>query len=108
MTNKHNDKKENEDIKVDEIILQAEKDGREEKNQLVKESASLGSADSIKKIGNNVNLVLVFVLLLISIIQSVELFNLRAQILEGQFSAPASAAPATGGDQGLPSQQGGC
>lgn len=91
--------------KVDEIILEAEKEG-EEKKQSAEDNVRNG--DSIKKTGEKISLILVFVLLLVSIIQSVELFNLREQIVKGRFSAGASAAPASGGDQGLPAQQGGC
>lgn len=94
--------------KVDEIILEAEKEGQEEKKQSAEDINSGQPRDSIKKIGDKISLALVFVLLLLSIIQSVELFNLRNQIEKGQFSPGAAAAPAQGANQGLPSQQGGC
>lgn len=114
MTSAHHIKKEsgekqevkkNNETKVDEIILKAEEAGEKEKLQLNKEAMSGGP---VNQIGEKISLVLVFILLLVSIIQSVELFNLRNQILKGQFSAVEAAAPASGGSQALPSQQGGC
>lgn len=105
MTNTHHIKKENEETKVDEIILQAEKAEQDEKKHLVENSAS---GKSIKEIGEKISLGLILVLLLVSIIQSYELFNLRSQILKGQFSAVEAAAPATGSNNALPGQQGGC
>lgn len=108
MTNEHHIKKENDkhhenkrsdETKVDEIILEAEQAAQEEKGHL---SDDMVSARSAKKIGEKINMALIFILLAVSIIQSIELLNLRNQIEKGQF-----AAPATGGSQ-LPSQQGGC
>lgn len=107
MTNKYHNKKENEEVKVDEIILQVEEAANKEKKQFAEDTVSSESSEPVKKIGDKISLVLVFALLLLSIIQSIELFNLRGQILKGQFTgaAPASAA---GSSQGLPAQQGGC
>lgn len=97
--------KQGDNLKVDEIILQAEESGEKEK---MRSFNNINSDESVKKIGDKISLVLVLVLLLLSIIQSVELFNLRGQILKGQFTSGAPAAPAAGSDQGLPAQQGGC
>lgn len=104
MTNKYRIENENEEIKVDEIILEAEDAGQKEKTNSVQKSVF---GESIKKAEDKISLILVFALLVLSIIQSFELFNLRAQIAKGEFSAgaPVSAQDAS---QGLPSQQGGC
>lgn len=93
--------------KVDEIILEAEERGKEEKNQQFKGAVFSGLESSEKNIGDKISLVLIFALLVLSIIQSAELFNLRNQILKGQFSS-GTIAPASGAGQGLPAQQGGC
>lgn len=100
---KHESKK-NEEIKVDEIILQAEKAGEKEKIRLAE---NMDSGESVKKIGEKISLALVFTLLLLSIVQSIELFSLRSQIAKSQFTISTST-PDAGGAQGLPAQQGGC
>lgn len=51
-------------------------------------------------------LIVVLVLLALSLIQSVELINLRQQIKSGQFGGASTGS--SGNTQGLPSQQGGC
>ena len=67
------------------------------------------SSDNLtKKAGEKISLILVLALLVLSIIQSAELFNLRDQITKGQFNAASAIAPAAGGSQSLPAQQGGC
>ena len=61
------------------------------------------------KPGELIGALIILALLGISLVQSVELINLRNQLKNGQFGANANAsAPATGGAQGLPAQQGGC
>lgn len=111
MNKQHNQIKESEqevkiisEIKKDEEVLKFEQALKEDKLALVKNETSGGA---IKKSGDKISLALVIILLLLSVIQSVELFNLQAQIAKGQFNAAASR-PAAGGIQGLPSQQGGC
>lgn len=94
-----------EETKIDEIILEAEKEGQEKK---IQSAADIASGEPVKEIKDKISLVLVFVLLILSMIQSIELYNLRNQIIKGQFISGASAAPAAGSGQGLPSQQGGC
>lgn len=51
-------------------------------------------------------LIVVLILLALSLIQSVELINLRQQIKSGQFGGANSGS--SGNTQGLPGQQGGC
>ena len=104
MTNHHYIKKEDEKIKIDEVVLQPEGE-----TQIDQDLASCcdGAGKPVKQIGEKISLILVFALLVLSVIQSIELYNLRAQITSGQFSTGA-AAPAAGSDQGLPAQQGGC
>jgi len=94
------------ETKVDEIILESEKEAQDAKLNSAKDISYNESIESVKKIGEKISLILVFVLLILSIIQSIELFNLRNQIVKSQFSG-GSAVPAAG-SQDLPSQQGGC
>lgn len=112
MINKYHNKKENnaEEIKIisetkkDEEILKFEQALKEDELALTGNESSGGS---IKKAGEKISLILVFALLLLSIVQSIELFNLQAQIAKGQFNT-SSSVPAAGSTQGLPAQQGGC
>lgn len=116
MTNKHRNKMDNnsgleirqvDEPKADDLILEIEKDAIEEKTRSARELDGAGSAESVKKIGEKISTVLVLVLLIISIIQSVELYNLRSLIVKGQFTTGTPASTA-GSGQSLPSQQGGC
>lgn len=91
------------DSKVDEIIKKAEE-----------AAATHSAAEAIKektshkrKPGELMNALVILALLGLSIIQSVELINLRAQLKNGQFGGNTNT-PATDGGSGLPSQQGGC
>lgn len=91
------------DSKVDQIIKEVEKDSASEhENHTAHKKAATKTKEML-------NLALIFVLLALSLIQSIELINLRTQIQKGQFNpANNSSAPTTGGSQGLPAQQGGC
>lgn len=96
------------DSKVDEIIKMADKEelhshpNPEPENP---ENNALPNAGSKQTLGT----IIIFILLALSLVQSVELINLRTQIQKGQFNAAAAGAPAApGGAQGLPAQQGGC
>ncbi len=110
MTNKHL-KKENDavyeikkinDAKVDEIIFEAEREGE------VNRAAHLNSdgESSLVKFGQSVSSVAIVILLVLSLIQSYELINLKKAIQKGQFNGSSNSAPAA--PQGLPAQQGGC
>lgn len=93
--------------KVDEIIIEAEEFGRKKEMELAEKKISdepAGAKGSRDKISS----ILIIILLLLSIIQSVELFDLRSKIASGQFLAGAAASSASGGEQSLPAQQGGC
>jgi len=90
------------DSKVDEIIKKAEEAAATHSA----ETAKVKTSKEIKR-GELIGVLVIFVLLGLSIIQSVELINLRAQLKNGQFGASADT-PAAGGTQGLPAQQGGC
>lgn len=92
------------DSKAGEIIKKAEEAAAPHSAETAKEKTS-----GKKKPGELMGALVVLALLGLSIIQSVELINLRAQLKNGQFGASANTnAPAAGGTQGLPSQQGGC
>ncbi len=114
MTNKNHDKKEfNEEqeikiigeIRPEEEALKFEQALKKDRLAPIKDA---GSGGVIKKAGEKISLVLVFALLLLSIVQSIELFSLRNQIIKGQFTTAGAAAPSAGGSQALPAQQGGC
>lgn len=91
------------DSKVDEIIKKAE-----EAAAMHSAVEAIGEKTSQKiKPGELTSALIILALLGLSIIQSVELINLRAQLKNGQFGANANT-PAADGTQGLPAQQGGC
>jgi ribonuclease HIII len=90
------------DSKVDEIIKKAEEAAAPHSVETIKEKTPKKT-----KRGELMNAIVILALLGLSIIQSVELINLRSQLKDGQFGGSAGN-PATGGDSGLPSQQGGC
>ncbi len=110
MTNKHFKKEDNisyeikqiDNTKVDEIILEAEKENAVVNSEKAREN-SIGLFERFRQ---NAGMFVILVLLILSLIQSVELFNLKKEIQKGQFVGGSSSAPAA--PQELPSQQGGC
>lgn len=95
------------DSRVDEMIKEAEKQSLT-LHTPAEAHISDDKTEHKKNTKQIMGSILIFILLALSLIQSIELINLKAQIQKGQFSSGnASAAPA-GTDQGLPTQQGGC
>lgn len=101
------------DSRVDEIIKRAE--ARHSSSTNLKKENISGTATKkifpkiklgVKLTKETGGLIVILVLLALSLIQSVELINLRQQIKSGQFSGANSGS--SGNTQGLPSQQGGC
>lgn len=98
--------KKNENLEVDEIILESEEAAQKEKLKHIKEGSFDGR--ETKSMGDKISMILILVLLALSIIQSIELISLRAQIKGGQFNPGNASNSSSGPDQSLPSQQGGC
>ncbi len=99
------------DSKVDEIIKKSEKLHRsyslaETKKETAGTSPEIKNPLKIKLTQKSAGVIVVLFLLALSLIQSIELLNLRKQIKSGQFGA--GNGNAAGNTQGLPSQQGGC
>lgn len=95
------------DSRVDEIIKVAEKQSL----PLHGEPQSYSPESAVNPRINArpaASSVLIFILLALTLLQSIELINLRSQIQKGQFSAEGAPAAPAGGNQGLPTQQGGC
>lgn len=109
MDNK-NFKKENDEIyeinqtegaKIDKIISD-----KTEKSEEQDFNLSANQSGFLANIRRNISSVAIFILLVLSLIQSFEILNLKKEIEKGQFTGNASVAPAA--SQGLPEQQGGC
>lgn len=110
MTNKHLKKEEDgvyeikkiDDAKVDEIIFEAEREGEADR------AARLNGEEEnfLVKFGQSISSSVIVILLVLSLIQSYELINLKKTIQKGQFNGSGSSAPAA--PQSLPAQQGGC
>lgn len=105
MSNKNQIKKKEDEIAVDEIIFDSEQDLQKEKAE--NSNAEIAGGQKEKSFGEKISLALVLVLLAVSVVQSIELAALYKQVKDGQFNSGA-AANSSGGNQSLPSQQGGC
>lgn len=105
MIKKDQIKKEIDEVKVDEIILDSEQEVQKEK--LESGNMEISGEEKGKSFGEKISLVLIFILLVVSVVQSVELAALYKQVKEGQFNSGAGSNNSSG-SQSLPSQQGGC
>jgi len=96
--------KKSEDSKVNKIIRKVEESA-------APHSAAEAIEEKISQKRNPGELtgaIVILALMGLSLVQSIELISLRNQLKNGQFGANNAGAPATGGAQGLPAQQGGC
>ena len=95
------------DSKVDEIIKIADKEEFHSHSNPEPERSEDKILSNVDK-RQTLSTIIIFILLALSLVQSIELINLRTQIQKGQFSGSAAAPAAAGASQGLPAQQGGC